>query len=217
MKIISIGGSGASRSSFSIIKKFKNLEMIGFLDNRLRKDQIVDGFSCLGEFSKSSFYRDLGYKFITGIGSQNTFQEKRNKIKSYNLLNEDFIKIVSPNSIVETSENAIKEGCLIFDNVFIGFEVNIGFLSLINTKTYVGHESKIGDYCIVGPNSTICGNVNIHSSVYIGAGSVIRDHITICENVLIGCGSVVTKNISHPGIYAGVPAKLIKYWENDNL
>ena len=86
--------------------------------------------------------------------------------------------------------------------------MRIGFLSLINTGTYVGHEAKIED-CIV-TKLYICGNVVIQSHVYIGAGSTIKDHIEICSNVLIGCGAVVTKNIFKPGIYAGVPAKLIK-------
>ena len=55
-------------------------------------------------------------------------------------------------------------------------------------------------------------NVKIKSFVYIGAGTTIKDHIEICSNVLIGCGAVVTKSITTPGIYAGVPAKLIKHF-----
>ena len=65
--------------------------------------------------------------------------------------------------LIETNSESIKAGSLIFDNVFLGYEVKIGYLSLINTKTYVGHETSIEDYCVVGPNCTICGNVKIKS------------------------------------------------------
>ena len=210
MNIISLGGSGASRSTFKIVSRLKNLKLFGFLDNRIKKDSIIDGYKCLGGFSESYHFKKLGYKFITGIGSPNSFREKSQKINSYNLMESDFIKIISPNSIIETDQNLLQAGCSIFDYVFLGYEVKVGFLSLINTKAYIGHETKIGEYCIVGPNSTICGNVEIESSVYIGAGSIVKDHIKICSNVLIGCGSVITKDINKPGIYAGVPAKFIK-------
>ena len=210
MKLISLGGTGASRSVFQILRNSEKLKLIGFLDNRINKGETIDGYKCIGKFSESFSYKKLGYKFITGIGSEKTFLEKKTKINSYNLEKNDFIKLVSNKSIIETNSESIKAGSLIFDYVFLGYEVKIGYLSLINTKTFVGHETFIDDYCIVGPNCTICGNVKIQSSVYIGAGTTIKDHVQICSNVLIGCGAVVTKNITKPGIYAGVPAKLIK-------
>ena len=210
MKLISLGGTGASRSVFQILRNSEKLKLIGFLDNRINKGETIDGYKCIGKFSESFTYKKKGYKFITGIGSETTFLEKKEKIYSYNLEKNDFIKLVSNKSIIETNSEFIKAGSLIFDYVFLGYEVKIGYLSLINTKTFVGHETSVDDYCIVGPNCTICGNVKIHSSVYIGAGTTVKDHVEICSNVLISCGAVVIKNITKPGIYAGVPAKLIK-------
>ncbi|WP_369526333.1 hypothetical protein [Photobacterium leiognathi] len=34
--------------------------------------------------------------------------------------------------------------------------------------------------------------------------------MTICNNVVIAAGSVVTHSIDTPGVYGGIPAKLIK-------
>ena len=184
--------------------------MSGFLDNRIEKGNIVEGYECLGNFDDAKFYKNKNYKFITGLGSAISFKKKDKAIKSYGLNENDFIKLISKSSIIETSSTNLKAGCLIFDNVFLGFSVKIGYLSLINTKVFIGHETKIADYCFVGPNSTVSGNVNVESSVYIGAGVTIKDHVSICSNVLIGCGSVVVKDIKIPGTYAGVPAKLIK-------
>ena len=169
------------------------------------------GDICIKKFHENKVLTVI--KHIPGHGLAKVDSHEKlpiiNKEFSY-LQKNDFIKLISSRSIIETNRKSIKAGSLIFDYVFLGYKVRIGFLSLINTGTYVGHEAKIEDYCIVGPNCTICGNVVIQSHVYIGAGSTIKDHVEICSNVLIGCGAVVTKNILKPGIYAGVPAKLIK-------
>jgi len=210
MKIISLGGSGASRSIFKIIEKIDKFELKGFLDNRIPNENFVDGFRCLGKFYDAKFFKEKGYKFVTGIGSEKTFRNKSTKIYSYQLDENDFVKLISSNSIIETKSEYLKSGCVIFDDVFIGYQASIGSLTIINSKAYIGHETEVGDYSFIGPNSTISGNTKISSSVYIGAGATIKDHVQICSNVLIGCGAVVTKNIDSPGIYVGVPAKLLK-------
>ena len=57
----------------------------------------------------------------------------------------------------------------------------------------------------------IKGNVNIGNDVWIGSGVTILGGVEIGTGAVIGAGSVVTKNVEHYAIYAGNPAKLIKY------
>jgi acetyltransferase-like isoleucine patch superfamily enzyme len=52
-------------------------------------------------------------------------------------------------------------------------------------------STKIGNHVSIGTNATILP-------------------ITICDQVVIGAGAVVTKDITHPGIYAGNPARLLR-------
>ena len=52
--------------------------------------------------------------------------------------------------------------------------------------------------------------INISNNVYIGAGSIILKGTNIQENCMIGAASLVNKNIMLKGVYAGVPARLIK-------
>ena len=47
----------------------------------------------------------------------------------------------------------------------------------------------------------------------IGINSTILPNVTIGNNVVIGAGSLVTSNISDNSVYAGVPARLIKSYE----
>lgn len=50
----------------------------------------------------------------------------------------------------------------------------------------------------------------IGNDVWIGADARILDGVTIGDGAVIGTGALVTKDIEPYGIYAGVPAKLIR-------
>jgi maltose O-acetyltransferase len=55
--------------------------------------------------------------------------------------------------------------------------------------------------------------VNIGSNVFIGWNSLLMPGVTIGDNTIIGAGSVVTKNIPAGSIAVGIPAKIIKTYE----
>jgi serine acetyltransferase len=46
-------------------------------------------------------------------------------------------------------------------------------------------------------------------NVVIGANSVVVGPVTICDNVMIATMSLVNKDITEPGVYAGVPVRKI--------
>lgn len=52
---------------------------------------------------------------------------------------------------------------------------------------------------------------NIGNDVWIAAGAIVLHKVKIGDGAVIGAGSVVTKDALPYGIYAGVPAKLIKF------
>lgn len=57
--------------------------------------------------------------------------------------------------------------------------------------------------------------VIIKDNVHIGIGSIIMPGVTIGEGAIIGAGSVVTKDIPPYCVAVGVPAKVIRYF-NEN-
>jgi acetyltransferase-like isoleucine patch superfamily enzyme len=61
------------------------------------------------------------------------------------------------------------------------------------------------------------GNVIIGHDVWIGDDVIILSGVKIGNGSIIGAGSVVTKNIDDYAIYAGVPAKFIKYRHNEQI
>lgn len=57
-------------------------------------------------------------------------------------------------------------------------------------------------------NHPLC---EIGNDVWIAAGAIVLHKVRIGDGAVIGAGSVVTKDALPYGIYAGVPAKLIKF------
>lgn len=53
--------------------------------------------------------------------------------------------------------------------------------------------------------------VTIKNDCWIGSNVLIMAGVTIGDGVVVAAGSVVTKDLDDYGIYAGVPAKLIRY------
>jgi acetyltransferase-like isoleucine patch superfamily enzyme len=124
-------------------------------------------------------------------------------------------------------------GCSIGDHTFIGpfteiqKNVAIGAHCKIQSHSFVCELVTIGDHCFIGHGVMFVNDLfqtggpaggdaskwkatSIGRNVSIGSNATILP-VSICDYVVIGAGSVVTKDITEPGIYAGNPAKKLRY------
>ncbi len=74
------------------------------------------------------------------------------------------------------------------------------------TLAYLSDAARDAYYDIWGP-------IKIGSNVYIGTNAMILPNVTICDNVIIAAGAIVTRDIDEDGVWAGVPAKRIRSFE----
>jgi UDP-3-O-[3-hydroxymyristoyl] glucosamine N-acyltransferase len=81
----------------------------------------------------------------------------------------------------------------------------------VDNLVHIAHNVVIGKNTLVVAGSVICGSVEIGENCFIGANSTIRQKLKIGNNVIIGMGAVVTKNIPDNEVWAGNPAKFLKY------
>ena len=90
-------------------------------------------------------------------------------------------------------------------NIIIESNVDIGPNVSIITGT---HHYDFNANRVAGKGYS--KEVFIGSGSWIGANSTIIGGSSICCMSLIAAGSVVTRRLDKPGIYGGIPAKLIK-------
>lgn len=123
-------------------------------------------------------------------------------------------------------------GCELGDGVFVGpfveiqSGVSIGSRTRVQSHAFICELVTIGEDCFIshgakfvndpfragGPargDRTQYGATAIGNRVSIGTNATVLP-CRICDDVVVGAGAVVTKDILEPGIYAGVPARLIR-------
>ena len=79
--------------------------------------------------------------------------------------------------------------------------------------SFVNHDGGLALFRKDYPGLNSFGKIKIGNNVFIGINSTILPNVTIGNNVVIGAGSLVTSNISDNSVYAGVPARLIKSFD----
>lgn len=148
-------------------------------------------------------------------------------IKSIKIRGVEFgenVKVVEPVNLYE---------CVIGDDTFIGpfveiqKGVKIGKNCKVQSHSFICELVNIGDNCFIshgamfindtfssghpaGGDRKLWKSTTIGNNVSIGTNATILP-VKIADNVVIGAGSVVTKDILKPGIYAGNPARKLRY------
>ena len=91
----------------------------------------------------------------------------------------------------------------------IGSRVNIQDGAVLHTL-HKRSVVEIGDDVSVGHNAIVHG-ASVGSNVLVGMGAILMDNAVIPDNTIIAAGAVVLSNAKlEPGVYAGVPAKMVK-------
>jgi len=114
----------------------------------------------------------------------------------------------------------IKLICFLLYNSSIPYQCKIGKGSRFGyggIGVVIHKRVVIGENCTIGTNITIGGKSQeynvpiIGNNVYMATGAKILGPITIGNNVTIGANSVVVNDVPDNAVVAGVPAKILKF------
>jgi len=153
---------------------------------------------------------------------------------SSNPSNANYLKQTNVGCLTLGNNVIIKDHALLL--TYDGF-IKIGDYCSINPYTVIyGHGGvTIGDNVMIAASCVIVSSnhnfesielpiskqgitsqgIHIESDVWIGSNVKILDGVTVGKGCVVASGAVVNKSLEPFGVYAGVPAKLVK-WRNRN-
>ena len=207
-----IGAKGHANELLTVLKENSLLEKLYFFDNITRFDNphskffdypIIKSFEGL----QKHFAQDN--KFSIGIGVPKRRLELTKKCISLGGIP---IELISISALIgDTAKLGLGVNLMPFSAVYN--DAIIGDGVLINSYASVHHDTKVGNYSELSPGCRILGYAEIGKQCSIGSNAVILPHVKITDNVIIGAGAVVSKNIDEPGVYVGVPARIVSYYD----
>ena len=126
---------------------------------------------------------------------------------------------IGRNTFIERGARiVVKSSLSIGDNVYIGKNATVVAFSklVIESDTLIGenvsiHTENHGPFFAREQFSS--SPIHIGKRVWIGAGAVVTSGVSIGSGVTVGANSVVNKTFPENCLIAGVPAKLIKKYE----
>ncbi|MFZ5987886.1 MAG: acetyltransferase [Bacillota bacterium] len=210
--IVIIGAGNFGREAAQIVEDInldkKEWNLIGFIDETQEKHgtlvndiPVLGGFDWLKENLSSRIYA------VCAIGNP---KDKYNVIKKASAFGVDFCNLIHPLAKISKYVQ-LGTGCIICWNAFLSVNTKVGNHVSINPGCGVGHDTVIGDYSSLYWSVTISGNVQINEGCEIGSNASIIPRRVIGEWSIIGAGAVVVKDLPENCTAVGVPAKPIKY------
>lgn len=115
---------------------------------------------------------------------------------------------------LRTGRNVIIQGRVrIADNCVIEDNVQLKIGTILTSEVLLKKDSFMGP-CSITFGSTAYRvtkhGTTIGKRTYIGGGAKIAANVQIGDDIIVGAQAFVNKNLVEPGVYGGVPAKLMR-------
>lgn len=205
--LILVGGGGHCRSVIDVAERL-GYTITGILDRPSEVGKYVMGYRVVGTDDEMRQYVAKS-EFIVTVGHTHDASLRR---KLHSLVVEAggrLATLVSP--FAQVSRHAtVGEGSVIMNNAHVNAMAAIGMGGIINSCCNIEHDVEVGDFSHVSTGAMVNGGCRIGSGVFVGSGAVLINGCSVTDECIIGAGAVVVRDIAEKGIYAGVPARLIK-------
>ncbi|HOU03416.1 MAG TPA: NeuD/PglB/VioB family sugar acetyltransferase [Bacteroidales bacterium] len=210
MKRLALIGAGdlGRRIAYQALND-KHYQPVGFFDDFIEDNKLVNGLPVLGKVNDIQSCFDLGLfdLLMVSIGyryfdlREELFNRFKDRIPFGTILHSSVCKDKS----CETGAGVfVNPGCV------LDLNARIDQNAIIGTACVISHDSKIGSHSWLSPSVTIAGCCEIGQKVNLGVGTTVIDHIKISDGIQTGAGTVVVENLEVKGLYIGVPARLLR-------
>ena len=208
-RLIIFGAGGLGRELKTWIENSDQYHLIGFFDDKLPSDTIVDGLRVLGGIKALSQYNTTDLNVMIAIGDPAARGKLILELRKIPKLS--YPVFIHPRAVIDDTKTVrLGKGTVITAGCALTTNITIGEHTLINLNSTIGHDCVIGEGCCVMPGVNLSGNVTIGNHVLIGTGACVLNDITIGDRTKVGAGAVVTRSLPADCTAVGVPAKPLR-------
>lgn len=213
--IVIVGAGGMGRDTQWLIERINEedltYEILGYIDDGIKKDTVVDGYKVLGGMEVLEQYNDT-QKLSVAFAIGNAKIRKKLAEKCLKNPKLEYPNLIDP-SVISSKRVQLGMGNIICTSVIITTNIEIGNFNLICNRSIVGHDDTIGNYNTLYPGVLLSGDVHLKTQTEIGTGSQIIQGTNITDQVIAGAGSTIIRDIEEAGTYVGSPVRRVNYEE----
>lgn len=101
-------------------------------------------------------------------------------------------------------------GTVVLHHATVCAGATLGESVIVNTSASIDHNASVDSFSHISTGARVNGGATVGERCTVGSNAVILQGVTIASGTVVGAGAVVTRSITEAGIYAGVPARLLR-------
>ncbi len=214
-KVAILGGKGNAALVAAAMEHARRMgatewEVAGFLNDREPVGSIIDMFPVIGKTTDAKRLLDEGFWFVNAILRIDGNHERIAMFENLGIPDDRLATFVHPMAYVAPSVQ-LGPGCIIMPNVSMSPGTKLGKGCLMMVGSMMGHDNIVGDFCHIAAQAAVGSYLTIGKGVHIGLNATVKENLSIGDFATLGAGAVLTKNMGENEIWAGNPAKFLRY------
>lgn len=206
--LLIIGGGGHGRVVAEAAAHAGRYKKIALVDPRTPAKNIANAFLYI------SSENDIGaspqdWYFIVAVGDPLLRERLYDQYVARGFMS---VPIIHPYASVSPSAE-VSEGVVVFAGAVIATLAQIKTGVIVNHGAIIEHDCRVEAFAHIAPGAVLAGQAEIGAGAFLGANASVRHGKKIAPRSVIGNGAAVVDDIGRPGVYGGVPARLIKAFE----
>lgn len=206
--LVLIGGGGHCRSCIDVIESTGMWEIAGIISPDGVQGKAVLGYPILGEDRDLPTWIGTFKNVLVTVGQLALPAQRRRLVALAESAGASFPVIISPNAHVSRHAK-IDRGTIIMHGAIVNAGAQIGANAIINTQALIEHDVTVGDFVHVSTGAIVNGSAAIGHDCFLGSHSTTREAAKVVAGSRLGAGCVVARDITIPGLYVGIPARLM--------
>ncbi len=206
-KCIVFGTSYFAEMLTYYVEKFTECEVVAYtVDKEYRKGEELYGKNFVDFETVQELYPPTEYSMVVGLGYNNMNELRKNKFTEIKEKGYTIESFIHPSAAV--TEATLGEGCIVLENVSLGYGVQLSDGCIIWNGCNISHHSRIGAYSFLAPSSILGGVVTLEQQCFVGLNATIRSGVTLGAKTLVGAGTYINQNTKAESVH--VPARSVE-------